>query len=765
MNISFSSFFPLIITFATITLALTSCEVSETTRSEVDVPAAPVLSAEASMRMMEIADGFEVRLVASEPLVTTPVALNFDARGRMWVVEMNGYMPDTTGLGEDARVGKVVILEDEDNDGRMDQRKVFLDSLILPRAICLIGGGMLLAEPPALWYYEIINDKPGRRILVDSTYASGGNVQHQPNGLLRAMDNWIYSAKSSKRYRKAGDKWLVERTHFRGQWGITQDNSGRLFYNTNSDNIMGDYFAPGFGAANIHQQNVAGFSEKIVTDNAVYPSRPTPGVNRGYMKGILDDRLRLINFTAACGPLIYRGGLFGNKDTVDAFVAEPGANLIKRNFLNQDGYRVNGEQAYKGREFLASADERFRPVSLYNGPDGALYVADMYRGILDHITYMTTYLKQQIGSRALKQPYHYGRIYRILPRGKNPKMVVLPENDAKTLVELLGHSNGWVRDKAQQLLVDRKFVGAVPALHEILEDPRSSVFKVAHALWTLEGLGALRMEDLSPLLQHGAWALRMQALSALPSVLDRSNYHQCVPLLTRMVTMNDTLAVPYVAFLAGYIRPYNEVAANNILSEVAIKFPDDRYAADAIVGSLHGREKIFQKKISHFVARRDQAVSKRLKEVIDRAEYERNKPDALSLSKIFPKGAALFASVCQPCHGADGNGLRSIAPPLNKSEWVTGDKRRLIAIVLFGLTGPVRVNDHLYQSPEINGDMPGVGYDPNLSNEDIAELLSYIRRSWQNDADAITSEEVSTLRQKLATRRQAFTVKELERGF
>ena len=764
MNVS-TFFSPSTVALLTIVLSLTGCDAGETTKLQADVSASPVLSPEASMRMMEISDGFEVRLVASEPLVTTPVAFNFDARGRMWVVEMNGYMPDTTGLGEDAPVGKVVILQDEDNDGEMDQRKVFLDSLILPRAICLIDGGLLLAEPPALWYYEIVDDKPGRRTLVDSAYASGGNVQHQPNGLLRAMDNWIYSAKSSKRYRKKGDTWFVERTHFRGQWGITQDNSGRLFYNTNSDNLMGDYFAPGLGAINIHQESVAGFNEKIVTDNAVFPVRPTPGVNRGYMEGILDDRLRLVNFTAACGPLIYRGGLFGQKDTVNAFIAEPGANLIKRNFLHEEGYRVSGKQAYKGREFLASADERFRPVSLYDGPDGALYVADMYRGILDHITYMTTYLKQQIGSRALKQPYHYGRIYRILPEGKNPRMEVLPENDAETLVKLLGHANGWVRDKAQQLLVDGQLMDAVPALHEILKDRGSSVSKIEHALWTLEGLGALGMEDLSPLLHHATWAVRMQALSALPSILDRSNYHQCLPLLKRMVTTNDTLAAPYVAFVGGYIRPFNEVAANDLLLEVARNFPDDRYTADAIVTSLHGGEKRFQKNILRFVARRDYAVTNRLKEVADRAEYERNKPDAIGLAKIFPRGAAVFASVCQPCHGEDGNGIRSVAPPLNKSEWVIGDKRKLIAVVLFGLTGPVRVNEHLYQRPEINGDMPGVGYDPNLSNEDISQLLSFIRRSWQNDADGITTAEVSVLREKLGSRRQAFTVKELEREF
>src|SRR5690606_20107051 len=106
-------------------------------------------------------------------------------------------------------------------DGTADTRTVFLDSLVLPRALAIVGNGLLVAEPPRLWFVEINHDKPGRKTLVDSLYTEGGNVEHQPNGLLRSMDNWIYSAKSSKRYRFENGRWKKEDTHFRGQWGIT----------------------------------------------------------------------------------------------------------------------------------------------------------------------------------------------------------------------------------------------------------------------------------------------------------------------------------------------------------------------------------------------------------------------------------------------------------------------------------------------------------------------------------------------------------------
>lgn len=121
---------------------------------------APVLDASAAIAKMQVEDGFAVKLVASEPLVAAPVALSFDERGRIWAVEMQDYMPDTVGTGEDAPGGKIVILSDKNGDGVMDDSKVFLDGLVLPRGICFIDSGILVAEPPRLWYYDIKDDKP-----------------------------------------------------------------------------------------------------------------------------------------------------------------------------------------------------------------------------------------------------------------------------------------------------------------------------------------------------------------------------------------------------------------------------------------------------------------------------------------------------------------------------------------------------------------------------------------------------------------------------
>lgn len=727
----------------------------DTNRSEKVYTEAPVLTAEESLKAMQVEPGFSVQIVAEEPLISSPVSVLFDKRGRIWVVEMGGYMPDTIGSGEDRPTGKVVILSDRNGDGKMDHRQVFLDSLVLPRAICLIENGLLLAESPKLWYYEIRDDKPVKRTLVDAAYAEGGNVEHQPNGLFRAMDNWIYSAKSSKRYRKSGDKWLIERTHFRGQWGISQDDRGRLFYNNNSENLQGDFFSPGFGASNDHQQRLRGFSENIIKNNRVYPIKPTPGVNRGYMKGILDENLKLVNFTAACGPVIFNSMLFGEEYYGNAFVAEPSANLIKRNIINESGYQVGGQQAYANREFLASTDERFRPVNLNVGPDGALYIVDMYRGIIQHKTYLTPYLKNQIKIRNLTEPLSYGRIYKVIPVGKKVVPQRLPESTTK-LLKMLNHSNGWVRNQAQQMMVDSKNQSLEKPLRNVLKN-RTKVQPAIHALWTMEGLGVLRTSDVLSFLNETNWAYRMQGLSASASVISKENYRDFLETFKTIISSKDTLSVPYLAFLAEKINMIDSAESKRILISIAEKHPNNVFVSDAVISNLKNKEKSFYGELN---ADTSTMISRQLRKLIEAQKVKMSGSADLSIE--YPKGFALYRSVCQTCHGAEGTGITGLAPPLNKSDWVTGDKIRLAKVVLYGLSGPITVSSKLYKAPEISGEMPGIAANASFSDEDITQVLNYIRNVWSNKADKITREELSSVRLKYKGRQQAFTEEELK---
>jgi mono/diheme cytochrome c family protein len=717
------------------------------------------MSAEASLDNMQVEEGFEVKLVASEPLISAPVAITFDNQSRIWALEMNGFMPDTLGTGEDKPSGKVVILEDKDQDGEVDSRKVFLDSLRLPRALCLIENGILVAEPPYLYYYEIKEDKPVNKVLVDSLYADEGNVEHQPNGLLRAMDNWIYNAKSAKRYRKDGDRWIIEKTHFRGQWGISQDNYGRLYYNHNSANVLGDYFSPGLGATNKNQREIAGYNMSIVPDNRVYPAHTTSGVNRGYLPGVLDDSLRLVNFTAACAPLIYRGNLFDSKYSQNAFVAEPAGNLVKRNILNfQQGYEVKGVQAYAEKEFISSVDERFRPVNLHNGPDGALYVVDMYRGIIQHKTYLTPYLKKEIKKRNLTLPLVCGRIYKVVPKGKKPEFRSMPANPQQ-LVALLADPNGWIRDRAQQILVDRKNKDVVPALQKALRS--KNLYARIHALWTLEGLHQLNTAEVLAALKVNSLPLKIQALSVIPAVINETSAAIYIKALNDPAWLNNKETAVYLALLNQAIRKYDAAAADGMLNKLVKAYPNDKFVSDAVIANLEGKEEVFQKMIIGQLPDTSLALNRQLKTVVTNKFNALNNNDPKESERLFPSGAALFRTNCQTCHGADANGIASLAPPLNKSAWVTGKKEKLIAIVLYGLTGPVEVNNHLYTKPEIMADMPGIGNSVEFSDEDIAQLLSYIRNYGSNRAEKVKQQEVTDMRIKLKGREKAFTVAEL----
>jgi len=460
-----------------------------------NIPPAPVLSPEEALKTFQLADDFlTIELFASEPMVQDPVAMDFDADGRLWVVEMRGYMPDIDGRGEKEPVGRVSILADTDGDGRADKATVFLDKLVLPRAIKVCWGGALVAHDEQLWFAKDTNgdDVADVRELVDTDYIQSGNPEHQPNGLLLALDNWIYSAKSDQRYRRVGGKWLKEQTEFRGQWGITQDDFGRLYYNVNYSQLHVDLFPPNYSLRNTNFIPVHAINQRIAMDQRIFTLRPNTGVNRAYRPGILDERGRLKEFTSACAPHVYqdtvlfhRGGL-GSQFSV--LVCEPAANLVKRNLLMMRHGGGVCQQAYPDREFLASTDERFRPVWLATSPDGSLFIADMYRGINQHKQYMTSHLRREVLARGLDQGINHGRIWRVRPKSESLRPVpALSLASADVWIGELSSDNGTRRHRAQQLIIESGQAALIPRLLAHAAASRQ-IFDRMHALWAVEGL-------------------------------------------------------------------------------------------------------------------------------------------------------------------------------------------------------------------------------------------------------------------------------------
>ncbi|MEH6582541.1 MAG: family 16 glycoside hydrolase [Halioglobus sp.] len=466
----------------------------------LDNEPAPVLTPEQAQADFRVAPGFEVELVAAEPLVEDPVAMAWDEYGRLYVVELRGYMPDAYGTGRNDPVGQVVRLEDKDGDGQMDTSEVFLGQLVNPRAVAVVNEGILIGEPPNLWLCEL----PTRDAVCESKKSVGdyapdvetASVEHLENGLRQGLDNWMYNSKSNRRHRLVKGELQLEESLFRGQWGISKDDYGRLFYNHNSTWVQADLFSAEDLVVAGTSSAKPGLGVNLTEVSEVFSVRVNPGVNRAYLEGTLREDGRLDKATGVSGLVVYRGDQFPSGYRNNVFVPEVAANVVAQIAVKEDGMELLAEhQTYDDeewgkREFLGSTDERFRPVDAMNGPDGALYIIDMYRGIAQDQHFLTDELREQIFQRQLDKPLGHGRIWRVRHNGGKAErgFPALVDVSSEQLMTSLSHPNGWVRDTAQRLLLKRE------------GDLRMGLAKLArgeetlpaiHALWTLAGRGEL----------------------------------------------------------------------------------------------------------------------------------------------------------------------------------------------------------------------------------------------------------------------------------
>ncbi|GAB3498153.1 hypothetical protein GCM10027341_19300 [Spirosoma knui] len=805
----------------------------------------PALTPAQELSTFQLEPGLKIQLVAAEPMVQDPVVITFDEDGRLWVVEMRGFMPTIDGEGEKERVGRISILEDKNGDGVMDASTVYLDSLVMPRALALIPGGALVAENEALWLTKDLNGdlKADTKVLIDQKYAGGGLPEHAGNGLWRSMDNWYYNAKSRLRYRltEAGT-WQRDSTEFRGQWGISHDDKGRLFYNYNWSQLHADLVPPNYLSRNKNHTPTTGIDYGVTTDRRIYPIRPNPAVNRGYIPGTLDDKGSLLEFTAACSPLVYRGKALPAAFYGNAFVCEPAGNLVKRNVVDEQGVLMTARDPHPGREFLASTDERFRPVNLATGPDGALYVADMYRGLVQHGAYITPYLKEQTLARKLVLPVNRGRIWRIVPENWQPSSPKkLSKSATPELVGYLSNPDGWYRDMAQRLLVERNDKSVQQALTDLATKGDNPLGRF-HALWTLDGLKLGRAEVLMPLLTDQNALVRTTALRLLEPIAsaDRQVQTRVGEILLANWEKAPVEQILQMALSAQALAPK---AAQPLLTGIVERYGDMALIRDAALSSLQNQEfaflqhlwtspkwqandpnkEIFLEMLSTAVVRkrnptemtalltmldgdrksfgwRQNALLNGLTTGTDRKAKPiklaaaplimtraSNKVDPSKLlalntlfewpghtaqagvavkknqlgpddQKLFALGRQHYLTTCAGCHGTDGNGLKRFAPPLNGSEWVTGDEKRLALILLHGMEGPIDVAGKHYDAPDILTVMPA---HSTMDDAVISSILMYIRNAWTNDAGPISKRLVGMTRVTSQGRVVPWTAKEL----
>lgn len=824
------------------------------------IPPAPVLTPEAEAATFRLAPGFRAELVAAEPLVESPVAMQFDPQGRLWVVEMTGYMNDAAGSTEGAPSGKIVVLEDTNGDGTMDRRTVFLDGLVMPRALMLAGDGVVVAEPPRLWFardtdgdgradekVEIANDYATQN---DPKLGAKSNPEHASNGLLWARDNWVYSANHTQRMRWGGSptNWLKSSTIFRGQWGLSQDDRGRLYHNSNSDQIRADLIPDAYLARNPNLQSPFGANVQLTPDQRVWSSRVNPGVNRGYQPGQLTPEGHLATFTGACGPVVYRGEQFGPEFQGDVFLCEPTGNLIRRNRLTNQNGLLTATNAYDQAEFLTSTDERFRPVNLFNGPDGALYMVDLHRGLIQHRIYLTSYLRKQLESRDLMTPVNQGRIWRVINTNR-PAVRTKPMGGKATTEEWvarLSDPNGFWRDTAQRVLVERGDPASTPALKRLLRaDTTSPAAKLA-ALWTLEGLGTLDLATIEAALADSDGAVRSAALrltegflngpereAALNLIYRRAGFIPPEEQLQLMLTLGEVKTPTSDAILRALLMNTSPDALriNAALSglggreleflEVLVADPNCSTVRDGHVVLLSGLARCVTaeakpSRVAHLLqliaaskpgewqqlAMLDGMVATlpapprpgqpppSVKPIVFESEppalgvlrgiTSPNVPNRLARldplfawpgktgfvapvaaaplagpeQESFNRGRELYAVVCGACHQPHGKGQEGLAPPLLESEWATGSEQRLIRIALHGVRDTLVVKGTSW-----NLAMPA--FAEALSDGQIADLLTYIRREWGHSAPPVRAETVKQVRAANSEREDSWTEAEL----
>lgn len=506
-----------------------------------DLKAPGPLSPQDERATFRVAPGFTVELVAAEPDVVDPVAMCFDERGRLFVAEMRGYPNGGVGTGAESR-GRVRCLSDRDGDGRFETATTFADGLRFPMGLQPWKGGLLVAVAPDLVYLEDTNDDgKADKSTVLYTGFNLANIQQMVNSLQWGLDNWVYgcagndggTVRSAEKpnppevpLRNRGLRfrpWLpgsLEPTSGGGQYGLTADPYGRWFTATNSQHLrqivlpdeylrQNPYLPVSTVTADIPEHGPAAKVFRVSPFEPWRAERTARRAGGADAKRFPPTELIPGGFiTSACSPLVYAADLFPPAYRGNNFVCDPANNLIHRETLEPNGVLFTAKRADPDREFLASTDNWFRPVHLTLGPDGAVYVLDFYREVIETPLSLPDDIKKRLNLESRGR----GRIWRIAPTGfKAGPMPDLSRAGVDELAAALVKPNPWWRLTAQRLLVERQAKDATTAIRARIADARGTPGH-ANLLWALDGLGVLAPADLDRAFADPEPGMREQAL-------------------------------------------------------------------------------------------------------------------------------------------------------------------------------------------------------------------------------------------------------------
>ncbi len=559
---------------------------SKEKRAEFPPPKSP---AEA-IGSFKLPAGLKLELAAAEPLIADPVAFDWGMDGSLWVVEMGDYPNGVDGQGKPG--GRVKHLIDTDADGRFDQMTVFLKDLPFPTGVKVWRKGVLITAAPKILYAEDENGD-GTADSVKTLYEGfgEGNQQHRVNGLRWGLDNWLYvgngdshgeirSAKTNahvsvrkRDLRIRPDEGLLEAMSGNTQFGINRDDWGNWFGGNNS-NPMWQY---------VLNQRYLDRNPHVVPPEAKVMVSNQPGAAPVFPRSRtlhrFNDFYAANRFTSACSPMIYRDHLLGESYAGNAFVCEPVHNLVHREVVSQAGVRFASRRAdsEQASEFFASDDNWSRPVMIRTGPDGALWVADFYRFVIEHPKWIPEHQQRKVDVRAGSDR---GRIYRIVPeRGARP-MPNLEKLSIEELVKVVESPNGTLRDMAHQLLLWKHDPKSIPLLEKMAVDDPKPLARL-HALCVLDGLDAVNEELLLQVLSDADLRVARHAVRISEAFVNESS--QIGERWVAFAATKDPLLKMQVAYSLG---EWKSPAAGNALAKILMSAKDDPYLTAAAVSSL-----------------------------------------------------------------------------------------------------------------------------------------------------------------------------------
>ncbi|QDU09919.1 PVC-type heme-binding CxxCH protein [Gimesia aquarii] len=566
---------------------------------------------EESLKSFKIHDDFQIELVAAEPLLRDPVAMCFDARGRAYVVEMPEYN-DAKKEG----YSSVKLLEDTDGDGKFDKSFPFLSDLTLPTAVFSYKGGVFVGAPPHLYYCK---DTTGDGIAdVKEIVMTGFGRDRGDEGMINSfrwgLDNKIHFStgidggmvtvtadKQKRKYNTKGRNVIfdpetrtIELTTGGGQHGMSLGNWNRVFVCANSvpmQVLMYDdryiarnpYLAPPAAPVSIAP---GGKYTKLMRISQVEPWRILrTRIRSQSKKGNAEGGKPSGFFTAATGITIFRGGAWPAEYQGNIFVGEPANNLVYRAAPKPNGLSLIAPRADQDKEFLASSDVWFRPVQFENGPDGALYVLDMYRELIEGAPFIPEEVIKHLDPVGGQDK---GRIYRIVPKGfQQPALPQYGKLSSRELVALLESDNGWTRDTAQRLLFERQDTSVSGSLKHLATTSTKPITR-ATALWSLDGLKSLDETTLLKGLQDQDAQVRIQALRIAEHFAKSPNIQEQMVALAN----DSSLDVQYQA--AFSLGAFDSVPRNQGLVKILKQNTSNKWIRMAVQSSLNqGAAEVF----------------------------------------------------------------------------------------------------------------------------------------------------------------------------